>query len=388
MASHSIPANNPTRSTLNVGNISTSAPTEQYVGSLPNTFDQRYPTELNVTTDFPWTLSKVFNRKDIPFIRLIEHRNNESMIKRNIMFYAKGTLETIVGSAKGAIGYKNETDLLSVYNEIWPDNATGWVYNFPYFSKTQFELSTSQWSKVDGIGEAAKGVSDSAQGLLRNAGGGYAADIVGLVTGATEAIGSAAELALKGMSPLVGVVDRPRIFTQHNERSITISFPLYNTISPTDWKKNRDFYQIFASQNLFQKRDFVTGLPPVFYRVYIPGQYFSHASCVTNFTVENLGNTRLAYGDNGFIIPDAYQITITLTEMLMPSLNQFQAISNGQALGKVSTSSVATKLNERATRQAEASAPNTSSIPVLGAGLYGISYKTAPLTGPTVGSKK
>ena len=139
-------------------------------------------------------------------------------------------------------------------------------------------------------------------------------------------------MALKLSSPVVGAVDRPSQFKEHSERSITIEFPLYNTIKPQDWTKNRDFWYIFASQNLFLKRDFVTGLPPVFYRIFIPGQYYCHAACVTKFEVTNLGNIR-AYED--YLVPDAYQVSITLQEMLMPSLNQFQAVITGQAAGRV-----------------------------------------------------
>ena len=128
-------------------------------------------------------------------------------------------------------------------------------------------------------------------------------------------------------------MDRPRIFTAHSERAVTIEFPLYNTADSADWIKNRDFYYRFASQNLFAKRDFITGLPPAFYRVYVPGQYFSFASCVTNINITNLGNIRTF--DDSYIIPDAFQVSITLSEMLMPSLNQFQALVTGDAQNKV-----------------------------------------------------
>ena len=148
-----------------------------------------------------------------------------------------------------------------------------------------------------------------------------------------EFAGAAAMTALKGMYPVVGIFDRPRVFSAHNDREITVEFPLYNTLNAWDWVKNRDFIYRFMSQNLYIKRDFITGVPPCFYRVYVPGQYFCFASCVTNIKVENLGNQRMI--DDKYIIPDAWQISITLSEMVMPSLNQFQALITGDAQGRV-----------------------------------------------------
>lgn len=300
-------------------------------GSTPNVFDSaEKPQGVDIVENFPWTLSKIKNRTDVPYIILKEHRNNESMLRRNVSFYAQGYSQLL--QDKGKTPTKS---ILQVYDDIWPDNPTGWTYRLPYFSKSQFELSTPQWQKVDGIGEglkdAANGVGRIGKGIGGKVGNGISSVAQAAITAGTLAadIGSA---VLKLSSPVVGAVDRPSQFKEHSERSITIDFPLYNTINAQDWTKNRDFWYIFASQNLFLKRDFVTGLPPVFYRIFIPGQYYCHAACVTKFEVTNLGNIR-AYGN--YLVPDAYQVSITLQEMLMPSLNQFQAVITGQAAGRV-----------------------------------------------------
>ena len=316
-------------------------------GSLPVNFDQLSPTEVNVVKNYRWTLSEVGDRTDIPYIRLTEHRYNESMLKRQALFYAKGGSAAVrnAGNAIGNIvaGTQNSGNvrpILEVYDEIFPDNPTGFSYVFPYFNKTQFELSTPQWQQVDGIGEAIQGGATSLGSTLDKLRlpGGSLLKGAGAVVEATTA---AAELGLKALYPVVGIVDRPRIFTNHSERSVTVSFPLYNTVISGEWAKNRNFYYTFASQNLFAKRDFITGLPPVFYRVYVPGQYFSFASCITQISIENLGNiTKETYGGGTFeyLVPDAYQVTITLTEMLMPSLNQYQALQNGDAQKRVRVS--------------------------------------------------
>jgi hypothetical protein len=303
------------------------------IGSLANTFDQDYATAIDIASRYPWTTSNVFNRDDIPFIQLIEHRNEESLMKRQFAYYTQG-----IGQVVGNTTNSSSKGLLDVYEEMWPDNPTNWIYRFPYFDKKQFELSTPQWRKVDEPGQIIKAAGSGLASFAKNLGGEVLAKGIDFVSSGVDAAQAVAEAGLAFASPLVGMVDRPRIFTEHSERSVTIQFPLYNTLDPNDWLKNKKFFMAFAGQNHFNKRDFITGLPPVWYRVYVPNQYYSHASCVTNFTVENLGNTRLEkHGAEGVIVPDAYQISITLTEMLMPSLNQFQAAFNGDANRKVTT---------------------------------------------------
>jgi len=301
-------------------------------GSTANNFDQTpsNATCTDIVLNYPWTPSLVKNRNDIPFIQLIEHRNEESLIKRQLAYYGKGLQDTAAN-----IAGKGPKGLLSVYDEIWPDNPTNWIYRFPYFNKTHYELNTPLWSMVDKPGEILKAAGSGLTGFIKGMGGPKIAEFLNAGIASADAVAALGETALGALSPLVGTVDRPRIFSQHSGRSITVQFPLYNTIQNNDWKNNRDFFYRFATQNLFNKVDFITGLPPVWYRVYIPGQYYSHASCVTNFNVENLGNTRLVEKD--FIVPDAYQISITLEEMLMPSANQFQAVTNGDANNRVTT---------------------------------------------------
>lgn len=151
-----------------------------------------------------------------------------------------------------------------------------------------------------------------------------------MLTGGAQVAGAGADLALGWQYPSVGIQDRPKIFAGHNERQVTISFPLYNTFSENDWPQNRDLIYILMSQNLYNKRNLITGMPPVFYDIYVPGQYYCYAASMTNVVVKNLGNTRLM--ENGaFIVPDAYQITLTLTELTMPSKNQFEAVTSGAA---------------------------------------------------------
>jgi hypothetical protein len=303
----------------------------------------------DVVHDYPWTLSNVSGRDDIPNIILNEHRQNEGTLVRAMAFYGMAAETTAgnVGSAlknaankvAGVVGAKpfgpSRDALLKVYEEIFPDSPTNNRYIFPYFSKTAFELNTSQWEQIDDAATAAAGLAGGAADLVGAFGGKNAARsrYLKMAQKGIQAGDAGNEALLKAQYPVVGVFDRPRVFTSHSERAITIEFPLFNTKNAFDWTKNRDLLYKLMTQNLYNKRDYITGSPPCFYRVLIPGQYFSFASCVTNINVQHLGNTRVEGGS--YIVPDAYQVSLTLTEMVMPSLNQFQAVTTGEAGGRV-----------------------------------------------------
>lgn len=305
---------------------------------------------FNILKDYEWTLSQHKTRTDLPFIKLAEHRNTESSIMRSLIFYGKGaagstediaaaTNQTIGDAVKAANQYigANRKGTLNVYEDIFPDQPTGLKYVFPYFAKQYLELNTPNWTQTDSaassLGEIGGGLSDVASKFESLKGFSKALDVINAGTGFAGAVG---ELALKANYPTVGVLDRPRIFATHSERAINVEFPLYNTKSADDWTKNVNFLNVFMSQNLFNKRDYITGYPPCYYRVLIPGQYFCFASCVTNIAVENLGNIRMmTLGKTKVAVPDAYQVKIQLTEMVIPSLNQFQSLFDGNADMKV-----------------------------------------------------
>jgi hypothetical protein len=297
-------------------------------GSLAATAEPKGSGLIDIVKKYPWTLSNK-NREDIPYIELIEHKITGGSIQKQFEFYTKG-----ISDASGDLytklveGAQEPQGILQVYDGIFRPDPTKFRYKFPYFAKASYELNTNQWQQFDSVAQSLNQIVGGVGKLFGKKG----TEIAGAVNTGMEAAASIAQTALQFNYPVVGIADRPRIFTAHNERSITIEFPLYNTFNSNSWKENCDFIELFMFQNLFNKRNFVTGLPPSWYRVEIPGTYYSVASCVTNFVVENLGNTRIMNkGYRPRIVPDAYQVRITLQEMAMPSKNQFQSAITGES---------------------------------------------------------
>lgn len=286
--------------------------------------------EINVIKDYKWTLS---NRsewsqwEEIPYVRLREYKCVDSSIKKQLRFNTQLGLDTARNSAVGFISKKG-IQSIDVYDEIWPkDNPTNFSYVFPYFNKKGMELATEAWQSLDGIGDSFKAGAEGVQKLAAK--DSRLAEWAKNAGTAIDLLQTGSNLSMNIAYPTVGVSDRPKMFSSHSNRSIEISFTLYNTVDERDWRENRDLLYLIMSQNLFNKRDLTTGVPPVFYDVYIPGQYYSYASTVSNYQVGYLGNQRLLLG--GYVVPDAYEVTITLSELLQPSKNQFEALQDGSA---------------------------------------------------------
>ena len=274
---------------------------------------------IDVVNNFPWTLSKIDD--EVPYIWIKEYRTTESQIKKQ----ASVGFGVGVDKTATAVGLDTKTkDTLDVYKELFPkDHPTGFAYKFPYFNKNLFQLNTPNWQALEDVSKSLGNLASSfgPAGETIKKGG--------------EAIGAVVETMGRAQTPAYGVADRPKVFLSHETRSITISFTLFNTIHHLDWKKNRDLGYMLMSQNLFNKRDYVTGVPPVFYDVWIPGQYFCYAAAMTNIKVEQIGNQRLY--DDEHIVPDAYQFELVISELVMPSKNQFEALTTGEAKNMVQT---------------------------------------------------
>jgi hypothetical protein len=143
-------------------------------------------------------------------------------------------------------------------------------------------------------------------------------------------------------NPAVGLMDPPHVWKGASNRTYTFQFPLYNINStgigntdPTNTiLKNWELCYLLTYQNLVNKRNFYTGIPPVFYEVNIPGIHYCKASYISDLNISNVGNIRLmSLPLNGSTkcdvnIPDAYLIEITLTDLLQPSKNLLQAVTN------------------------------------------------------------
>jgi hypothetical protein len=267
---------------------------------------------IDIVEKFPWTLTPRDGRKETPYIVLTEFRLLTSAFINSAKYYATGTAQQATGNANVNIptmrGYQGLFDY---------KHSTGFWYKLPYFNEVGNEVQSS-WTSLD----AVQKVQDAIGSVSGNA-----ADLIG---GAVKAVAA----AYSANFPRVGVMDRPKLWEQSTPRSINIKFPLYNTQNFNDIKKNWEFCYLLLYQNMFNKRDFVTAIPPVFYTAFVPGQFFTIAAYVSDLKIYNRGNIRrlnLGTGNEKDFknIPDVFEIDMTLTDMVMPSQNMLKSILDG-----------------------------------------------------------
>lgn len=305
---------------------------------------------IDVVNNFNWTLTPTTSRarKEAPVIFLREFYRLESQINQSLLPYGTSIGSTDFNNTDFGVGkfinfisnigvIRSKTKY--VYDGLYDHNfPTNFIYRLPYFTKESFTINNT-WQQVD--------ILDKIIDLQEKAGG----VTTGIVSSALKGIGSSFKdldiisklprllknieiFNLKSQNPTVGLMDPPSVWQSTTPRTYTFEFPLYNTTGNTnDIIKNWEMCYMLTYQNLVNKKNFYTGIPPVFYEVTIPGVHYCKASYINNITISNIGNIRkLRLTLDGNItdanIPDAYLISITLTDLLMPSKNLLSVAIN------------------------------------------------------------
>jgi hypothetical protein len=278
---------------------------------------------VDVINNYRWTLTQHNDeqqaREETPKAILKEYRMLQSALVNSARYYAVGASQQLPGGQQQSTGnqepYITTEPGMQGYQGLFDySNGTGFEYTFPYFNEVSNEVD-STWTTLD-ILEKIKGATNYVSPQI--------GEMVDLAAGAYM-------FGKEANYPRVGVMDRPKLWESSNFRTINIRFPLFNTYDFNDIKDNWDLCYLLMFQNMFNKRDFITAIPPVFYRVYIPGQFFSIAMYVSNLKIYNRGNIRnLDIDGTGKKrnIPDVYEIDMTLTDMVMPSQNMMRVLQN------------------------------------------------------------
>ena len=99
-----------------------------------------------------------------------------------------------------------------------------------------------------------------------------------------------------------------------------------------DTIKNYEFISLFGMQNLKIRTSFLTYIPPKIYSVESRGRggVYMPAAYVSSYDVRSIGATReIQIGGNTHLIPEAYKVSITLTELIQESANIMQGSLGG-----------------------------------------------------------
>lgn len=205
------------------------------------------------------------------------------------------------------------------YVALYAAKNTGFWYNLPYLLKSGDNINAvgNTWNPASTIGNLINSAFGSSQSSSAKTGG----VIGGFVGGLLPGVGFEQTLQYSGSSP----------------QQLTISFPLYNTVSQEDAFNHFSFINLFAFQNMKTRTSLLTFLPPKIYVVdaFTIGGKYMPAAYVSEFKVDSIGTVRKLSDYSQFgpkediLIPEAYKVTITFVDLLSPSSNIFAATMGG-----------------------------------------------------------
>jgi len=319
--------------------------------------------DMDVIKKFNWTLSPLNDTvvKEVPYIKLTEYYLLDNYL--NQLFKTYGT--TAQGAIDIAQAFLNpftlEGSSTQLYQGLYDHaNPSGFSYKFPYFSadylntsnswtaKPMFQEITNLQKKIQGYGVAlgvgaAAGAAGAILNLLQIQ---LPVDAIDLAKRSKRL--AEREFQIRKFKEVVGIglespianfedpaIDKPHIWSTTTPRSFNVSFPLYNTLNQPKNKEwfanivqNWELCHLLCYQNLYNKRNLFTGIPPVFYEIDIPGIHYSKAGYISNLQIMNVGNIRKlklplsrGLGLQDVNVPDAYFINMTVTDFFIPSKN-------------------------------------------------------------------
>jgi hypothetical protein len=244
------------------------------------------------------------NREEVPRLLLSEYTLDYSRWSSNL-----NAIESAVNNINNGAGF-------DPYLKLYSGTPTNFWYNLPYLVKPgdsiRGEISNT-WEDID----TAKAIGNTLGGKVGS-----------IISKAGEVITGAAGQ----FSPGFGT-EPIRGFKSTADNKIIISFPLYNTYSIKEANDHFSFVSLIAFQNLKTRTSFVSFLPPKIYNIdgRTSGGVYMAAAYISDLKIDSIGTTRcFSELDENTIIPEAYKVTITFTDLLTQSANVMYGALGGQ----------------------------------------------------------
>lgn len=349
---------------------------------------------INVIEDFPWTKSPKTSRLDVPEIQLVEKRiiNNSSLA--NFFYTILATADTAELATKriqqGTVNVAgNDIDVYdglgNILSDVTPDNAVGDVIQNT--SQTLLD-STTDFLKgnAKAAGEYTKKLRQTALKYIKSNAEPYVEQYEGLYfleeTGfryslpylsddyinsnvnfsSTEAFGERIAEIGQTINDIIAL-DKPGTYVEQSKqvdlgeegRTLTFKFPLLNTGTHEEIEKNWQLIFALVYQNKHGRVNRSLIEQPCIYEVFMEGISYMPYAYMNNIDVKFLGSRRkIIVGipqvktqtENQIAkpnqrrqiettIPDAYEVSITLTG-LNPESRNFMIRALGDPIIKVS----------------------------------------------------
>jgi hypothetical protein len=272
---------------------------------------------INICKNFDW--KNKGSIEEVPVIRATELELVYGSYTTSFLAF----LEALGTISKKILGDSKSTG--DVYPQLYATKETGFQYIFPSLMSTGnnlYHISNSWQAITSGPSTLINSFADGKS----NKGSGFA----------EKSLEMAATFAIGMQTPGFGFDDMYN-FSATSNRSITVSFPLYNTYSVESAYSNYSFINLFMFQNLKTRTSLATYIPPKLYivdQMETHGGFYSPVCVVTNFSVESIGTTRKMvefsnYSIPEILMPEAYKVSITFMELVQNSSNIFAGSIGG-----------------------------------------------------------
>ncbi len=285
-----------------------------------------YPTMdlINVLQEYSWTVSNSISKesiteKNIPHIEMIEYEQDVSMIWANVFYWLK------------VIAKNSPTN--NPYESLYHAKKTGTTFIFPFFSEYNHNL-TQNW-------EPSKGIMNF--------------DVVSKLMNLVQAGVGALNLA-PGTA-----INQPKVWSGTGAGSYEFTFNLFNTVKRDDVAKNKKLINRLIMSSLHDQQNAILASPPALFEITIPGIRYSPAAVISNLSITNTGQMNVILGD---IVPDAYEIKIQITELIVESRQIYDAAIKDKRMSAINNENNAEQEqinNDLIAAQAEASGQTTDS---------------------------
>ena len=225
---------------------------------------------------------------------------------------------------------KSDKGLMDPYDGLYYATATNINYDLPYVSIDNMVSINSTWGEPGKESIINKAFDTAKEFLSNNAKGAkFAFTTFDLNVLTKEASLAAAEPGfarekIKGYAP------------SDKGDTLTLTFYLYNTLSLEQIRNNWEFLYVLTYQNLPNRRSVNLLDPPCVYEVTVPGHKHFPIASIEGLTVQNVGTTRciniytgeLSTPDANSgavkIVPEAYQVKLTIRNLLTTTQNIFK----------------------------------------------------------------
>ena len=248
----------------------------------------------NLTKDYDWTMAPKTDaaRSNVASMYLTQFEMDANAMIANLMYWAKPLF--------------NEQS--SPYEGLYVANKTGVHFQFPWFEEYHHNI-TQNWEDFKGLESTQLG-----EGILKG-------------------------WQLLTNSPGIAV-NTPKVWKGGSRASIPYTITLFNTTSDPEKsiKQNQKFINRLIASTLHDQQNSALVSPPAIYTLFIPGVRYSPACVIAGLEITNIG-TIIKYNsgtiENGYVIPEAWKIKFTISELISESRQIFDGATSGTSRKRV-----------------------------------------------------